>query len=49
MHGLISLEWSESNLVCFVVEKQSNYYTITSLNIITRKILDIVELEGKKV
>lgn len=48
MHDLISLEWSESNLVGFVVETPSNYYTITSLNSITRKILDIADLEEKK-
>lgn len=45
MRGLIILESSESNLVCFVVKTWSNYYIIASLNIITKNILDIVGVE----
>lgn len=47
MRDLITLEWSESNLACFVVETWHNYDIITSLNIITEKILDIVNMERR--
>lgn len=48
MCDLITLEWSGSNLARFVVATQSNYNTIRSLNIITKKILDIVNMEKRK-
>lgn len=45
MRDLITLEWSESNLACFVVETWYNYYIIASLNIITETILDNGNME----
>ncbi len=48
MRDLITLEWSESNLACFVVETGYNYYIISiSLNIITKKILDVVNTQRR--